>query len=100
MSAQWILAKNIRAQASAKSEAAETAAGPRVGKYRVYSYGAAGRQLFLGEIELTADGNYRASQPGGKALGAGQYRFAATKSAVVWLSGPYEGLLDRISGLR
>jgi hypothetical protein len=90
---QWILAKNIRARVAAKSEAekaAETAAGPRLGMYRIYSYGAAGSRLYLGDIELAADGKYHASQPGGKALGEGKYRYDAAKSTVVWLSGPYQ----------
>jgi len=89
---QWILAKNIRARAPEKSEAAkaaETAAGPRLGKYGVYAYGAAGNRLYLGDINLAADGKYQAAQPGGKSLGEGKYRYDAAKSAVVWLSGPY-----------
>jgi hypothetical protein len=90
---QWILAKNIRARVAAKSEAgkaAETAAGPRLGKYHVYSYGAAGSRLYLGDIELAAGGKYQAIQPGGKPLGEGRYRYDATKSTVTWLSGPYQ----------
>src|SRR4051812_30074831 len=76
----------------AKSEAAkiaEPAAGPRLGKYRIYSYGATGNRLYLGEIELVADGNYHALQPGGKTLGEGKYRFDSAKSTVIWESGPY-----------
>lgn len=90
---QWILAKNIRARTVAKSEAAkaaETTAGPRPGKYRIYSYGAVGNRLYLGEIELAADGKYHAVQPGGKPLGDGKYRYDAGKSTVIWLSGPYQ----------
>lgn len=88
---QWILAKNIRARADATpAKSPQASAGPRIGKYRVYSYGAAGNQLYLGEIELTSDGTYQASQPGGKSLGQGKYRFDAAKSTVLWLTGPYK----------
>lgn len=69
----------------------ETASGPRPGKYGIYSYGATPNRLYLGSIELKADGTYRALQPGDKSLGEGKYRFDAAKSTIVWLSGPYQG---------
>src|SRR3954470_2534853 len=68
----------------------EAPVAPRAGKYGIYSYGATPNRLYLGDIELAADGSYRALQPGGKLLGEGKYRFDAAKSAVIWLSGPYQ----------
>jgi hypothetical protein len=91
---QWIFARNIRARPAAKTDAAkaaETAAGPRPGKYGVYSYGAPPSRIYLGDIELAADGTYRANQPGGKSLGEGKYRYDAPNHMIIWMSGPYHG---------
>jgi len=66
-------------------------AGPRLGKYNIYSYGASGaRPLYLGHFELMAGGKYRVSRvSSGGYFGEGAYSFDAATSTVKWTSGPY-----------
>lgn len=98
---QWVSDKNIRsADASAKAEKANQigAAGkPRLGKYLIYSYGAANNPLFLGHFELMSGGRYRASRSSkGSYYGSGKYSYIAKTKSIKWLTGPY--VKDKWSG--
>ena len=66
-------------------------AGPRLGKYNIYSYGASGAHpLYLGHFELMAGGKYRVSRvSSGGYFGEGAYHFDAGTSTVKWTGGPY-----------
>lgn len=67
-------------------------AGPRDGKYRIFSYGAVGKPpLFLGSFTLSG-GKYQVFLPGDRMTGEGTYSFDAAGSKVVWLTGPYVGI--------
>jgi len=63
---------------------------PRLGKYKIFSYGAVGRPpLFLGHFELQSGGKYQASNTSGNDYyGGGEYSFDGT--SVIWLSGPFK----------
>lgn len=66
-------------------------AGPRLGKYKIFSYGAVGNApLFLGSFVLEKDGVYRAFLAGDKAQGEGRYGFDSATKVVTWTSGPYQ----------
>lgn len=89
------LAGSIAAE-DAKSAAAEAkkddAAGPRLGKYIILSYGATGRPpLVLGSLVLEDGGKYKAFLPGDKPAGEGSYTYDAANHQVVWKDGPYKG---------
>ncbi len=90
---QWLTASSRRARpagaAAAAGVAATRAAGPRLGRYRVLSFGAGGSAIALGAVELLAGGHYRATLPGGRAAGEGRWRYDAATASVRWLSGPY-----------
>jgi len=90
---QYIRASNIRARADRRAAAAAAdaarAAGPRVGRYRVLSFGASATPIVLGELELLDGGRYRAILPGGRPAGDGRYAYDAASGSVRWLSGPY-----------
>jgi hypothetical protein len=82
---RWLSARDVRPLA--KTPPDTSAAGPRLGRYVILSYGTPSNPLRLGEIELVAGGAYRYYANGGRVLGAGTYRFDATKRAVVWQDG-------------
>jgi hypothetical protein len=72
--------------------AAETAAAPRPGKYRIMSYGkTSSPPLFLGYFVL-ADNTYKAYLPGDKLSGEGRWKYDAASHTVAWESGPYAGV--------
>jgi len=91
-----------QAEAAAKTEAAagakeaptdakEFAAGPRMGKYLILSYGAANRPpLTLGYCVLEPDGKYKVFLPGDKPAGEGTYSYDAEKRTMTWKDGPYK----------
>lgn len=91
---QYLRGTSIKARPDARAEAvaAEVAqrAGPRLGRYRILSYGAGGSSLMLGELELRSDGRYRAAVVGGRVIGEGRYDYDAATATVRWLSGPYQ----------
>nr|AIA13783.1 Unknown Function [uncultured bacterium] len=69
--------------------------GPRLGKYRILSYGATSiPPLFLGSVVLEA-GKYTFFLPGDKPAGEGRYEYDAAAKKVKWLSGPF---LDKWGG--
>ena len=82
---RWLSARYVRPLA--KTPPDTSAAGPRLGRYVILSYGTPSNPLRLGEIELVAGGAYRYYANGGRVLGTGTYRFDATKRAVVWQDG-------------
>ncbi len=74
------------------THAADPAAGPRNGKYRILSYGRTGNApLVLGYFVLT-DGAYKAFLPGDKLSGEGKYTYHADSKSVTWDTGPYAGV--------
>jgi hypothetical protein len=85
---QWLKADSIRARESGGA-GTTGAATPRIGRYRVLSAGAGGKQLMLGELELLANGRYIVRLPGGRVRGEGKYAFDSTTATVKWLTGPY-----------
>ncbi|MFO0906592.1 MAG: hypothetical protein U0939_26550 [Pirellulales bacterium] len=63
---------------------------PRLGKYRILSYGAVGRPpLVLGAFVLEKGDVYKVFLPGDKPAGQGAYTYDAAKKAIVWKTGPY-----------
>lgn len=69
----------------------EAPAGPRAGKYKIFSYGATNKPpLYLGYFILDKDGTYSAYLPNDKSTGKGEYHFDSSKSEVIWKSGPYQ----------
>jgi hypothetical protein len=63
---------------------------PRLGKYRILSYGAVGKPpLVLGHFELQKGNVYKVFLPGDKPAGEGTYAYDAATKAVVWKTGPY-----------
>jgi hypothetical protein len=85
----YLRAEDAKSEAP-KADAPENA-GPRPGKYTIYSYGATNRPpLVLGYFVLEKDGTYKAFLPGDKAAGEGHYSYDSEKKAVVWKDGPYE----------
>ncbi|MCW8129975.1 MAG: hypothetical protein KIS92_06435 [Planctomycetota bacterium] len=77
-------------EAEAKKD--DGAAGPRLGKYIILSYGATGRPpLVLGSLVLEEGGKYKAFLPGDKPAGEGTYAYDAAAKQVVWKDGPYKG---------
>jgi hypothetical protein len=86
---RWLDDARIRA---VKPPAAPSAAGPRLGRYIVLSYGnPAYPPIPLGRIELLEGGAYRYYNGGGSLLGEGKYAFDGAVSAVQWQSGPLQG---------
>lgn len=74
--------------AAARGEGPDDA--PRLGKYRILSYGAVGKPpLVLGSFELKKGNVYEVFLPGGRSTGEGTYAFDAAAKAVVWKTGPY-----------
>jgi hypothetical protein len=83
----------------------DASAGPRPGKYLIYSYGAPGTEkpgepgkpgttpsaapLYLGYFILEKDGKYKVFLPGDKAAGEGTYEYNSEKKAITWKDGPY-----------
>jgi hypothetical protein len=66
------------------------ASGPRLGKYRILSYGAVSKPpLVLGSFVLSEGGRYQAFLVGDKPVGEGTYSYDAAKRAVTWKTGPY-----------
>lgn len=94
-SQRWFKAQDVRefgVEAAEKArDAAAAGAGPRAGKYNIYSYGAVGAQpLYLGHVELLAGGHYRVSRTSqGNYYGEGEYGFDGASSRIVWKSGPF-----------
>ena len=69
---------------------AADADGPRLGKYRILSYGAVGNPpLFLGSFVLEKGGVYKVYLPGDKPAGEGTYAYDAAGQKVEWKTGPY-----------
>lgn len=63
---------------------------PKLGRYNVRAYGAAGNPpLFLGHFVLEAGGKYKVYLPGGRLVGEGTYKYDAAKQEVKWLTGKY-----------
>lgn len=72
-------------------DAKEFAAGPRMGKYQILSYGATNRPpLNLGYCVLEPDGKYKVFLPGDKPAGEGTYSYDAEKRTMTWKDGPYK----------
>ena len=68
----------------------DLSAGPRLGKYRIFSYGrVSSPPIFLGHFVLGPAGTYRAFLAGDKPTGEGRYEYDAAKHTVTWVSGPY-----------
>jgi hypothetical protein len=64
---------------------------PRLGKYNILSFGAGGKHLFLGHLELLPGGNYRVSRSAdGDYFGKGTYAFDVAGKKVQWITGPYK----------
>jgi hypothetical protein len=87
---RYVRATNVKARPDARAVAARAAAwraaGPRVGRYRILSYGGSS-PLHLGEVELLAGGRYRVTLPGGRVNGEGRYAYDPATATVRWLSG-------------
>lgn len=83
----WHYAKGVRFIKVAI--AANTSAGPRLGKYGVLSYGSNSNPLRLGHFQLSAGGNYSFFDNGGGLVGSGSYQYNNTNKDVQWLSGPF-----------
>lgn len=67
-------------------------AGPRDGKYRIFTSGVpSSSPIFLGHFVL-AGGTYRSYLPGDKLEGEGRYSFHFETQSVTWDSGPFKGL--------
>ncbi|MCC7420395.1 MAG: hypothetical protein IT428_08950 [Planctomycetaceae bacterium] len=63
---------------------------PRLGKYRILSYGAVGKPpLVLGHFELQKGNVYKVFLPGDKPAGEGTYAYDAAGKVIVWKTGPY-----------
>ncbi|MFO0820495.1 MAG: hypothetical protein U1A77_21290 [Pirellulales bacterium] len=74
----------------AEVRAADGENGPRLGKYRILSYGAVGNPpLFLGSFVLEKGGVYKVYLPGDKPAGEGTYAYDAAGQKVEWKTGPY-----------
>ena len=70
----------------------DESAGPRLGKYRILSYGAVSKPpLVLGAFDLEPGGKYKAFLVGGKPAGEGVYAYDAAKKEGLWKTGPYVG---------
>jgi hypothetical protein len=68
---------------------------PRLGKYNILSFGAGGKHLYLGHLELLAGGKYRVSRSAdGNYFGQGAYTFDVTGKKIQWISGPYKDQAD------
>ena len=73
---------------STKPATSQSTEGPRLGRYKIYTYGAVGNRLFLGYLDLLAGGVYKASNPGANGyIGQGTYSFGS--GSVTWNNGPY-----------
>ena len=84
---RWLGPDGIR-PVSDETEAATVAAGPRLGRYTILSYGnPAQPPIRLGVIELLPGGTYRYHDGGGRLLGEGRYAFEAAANAVQWRTG-------------
>ena len=71
----------------------DLSAGPRLGKYKIFSYGrVASAPLFLGYFVLGPVGSYKAFLSGDKLTGEGKYEYDAASHTVKWASGPYAGV--------
>ncbi|MCZ7643786.1 MAG: hypothetical protein M5U26_00645 [Planctomycetota bacterium] len=80
-----------RGEEAKKEEAQAEAASPRLGEYRILSYGRVGSPpLALGTLVLEKDGVYRVLLPGGKESGTGHYAYDAASKTVTWKDGPYK----------
>lgn len=89
----WIKArdKNPRIRARTMEKAQDRATLPRLGKYRILSYGPpTNPPLFLGFVELQPSGRYQVQDGKGRPTGAGTYSFHAATSSIKWLNGPYK----------
>ena len=72
--------------------AADSAPGPRPGKYIIMSFGAVGNPpLYLGYFILSG-GTYKAYAPGDKLSGEGRWQYDSSTKTVTWKSGPYAGV--------
>jgi hypothetical protein len=91
---QYVRATNVKVRPDTRVVAAQAAgwraAGPRVGRYRILSYGLGNAPLHLGEVELLAGGRYRVTLPGGRVNGEGRYDYDPATATVRWLSGRYK----------
>lgn len=84
----WIVLSAVAIFASQLGAAEGDA--PRLGKYRILSYGAVGKPpLALGTFVLETNSTYKVFLPGDKPAGEGTYAFDAAKKSVVWKTGPY-----------
>ncbi|MHB1241777.1 MAG: tudor domain-containing protein, partial [Gammaproteobacteria bacterium] len=87
-SSRWYHPRNMRAAGTGDAvkaqDQAATAQGPRIGKYGVYTYGAASSPpLYLGHFDLLPGNQYRVSRTSGAPyFGQGTYRFNAAASTV------------------
>ena len=70
------------------------AAGPRMGKYIVRSFGRAGSPaIMLGYLVLEPNGVYKQLLPGSKSAGEGTYTYDAGTQTLTWTTGPYAGTM-------
>jgi hypothetical protein len=66
-------------------------AGPRLGRYKIFSWGRVGTPpLYLGAVILEEGGKYKVLLNGDKPGGEGKYEYDAARKAVVWKEGPYK----------
>ena len=85
---RWHYAKDVRFVKVVKTSS--TAAGPRLGKYGVLSYGSNSNPLRLGHFQLAAGGKYSFFDNGGGLVGSGTYKYDDANKNVQWLSGPFK----------
>lgn len=73
---EWVASYNIRPRNTAQAMQTRATAGPRLGKYLLYAYGAAGTAgMYLGYFELRPGGDYHGFAPGGRGIGNRKYAF-------------------------
>ncbi len=66
-------------------------AGPRPGKYRIFTIPTTkGFPLFLGSFVLEKGGVYKAYLPGDRMTGEGQFEYHPATKSVIWKTGPYK----------
>ena len=82
---RWLSADYIRPRSPAAP--VQPAAGPRLGRYQMLSYGNPSNPIRIGHIMLLAGEKYEFYSPGGELLGTGRWVFIASEQEVVWHSG-------------
>jgi len=76
---------------SGESERKATDGAPRLGKYKIFSYGrVSAPPLYLGAVVLEEGGKYKVLLNGDKPGGEGKYEYDAAAKAIVWKDGPYK----------